>query len=56
MSTDRVAFGDLLRKPGIDQTALLHDALEQFLQQLMEVDVTAQMGAARYGRTETRTN
>ncbi len=56
MSTDSVAFGDLLRKAGIDQAEFLRDALEQFLQQLMEVDVTAQMGADRYARTETRTN
>ncbi len=56
MSRDSVAFGDLLRKAGIDQAEFLRDALEQFLQQLMEVDVTAQIGADRYVRTEARTN
>jgi putative transposase len=55
MSTDRVPLLDLLRNAGIDPAACLRLALERFLQDLMEADVAARIGADRYARTPDRT-
>ena len=55
MSRDSVAFGDVLRKAGIDQAEFVRAALEECLQTLMDVDVSERIGADRYARTETRT-
>jgi len=46
---------DLLDKAGIDQAQFLRDSLEWLLQQLMEAEVTAQIGAGPHERAAGRT-
>jgi len=55
MGSDSVTLLDLLRNAGIDPAACLRLALERFLQDLMEADVAARIGADRYERTPDRT-
>jgi transposase-like protein len=55
MAEDRMALGDLLRKgeePGDDP---LRDLLRWAVQELLEAEVSAQIGAGRYERTDERT-
>jgi transposase-like protein len=47
---------DLLRKAGVEETDFLREAVEWFLQQLMEAEVTQQIGAGPHERTAARTN
>ena len=56
MTTPSVPLLDLLRKAGVDDTDFLREAVEWFLQQLMEAEITQQIGAGPHERTETRTN
>jgi transposase-like protein len=46
---------DLLRKAGVEDTDFLREAVEWFLQQLMEAEVTQQIGAGPHERTGART-
>jgi putative transposase len=60
MTEDRMALLDLLRKgeepaaAGSDEDDFLRRSLRWLMQQLMEADVSAQIGADRYERTEER--
>lgn len=56
MSTSPVPLVELLRKAGIEETDFLRDAVEGFLQPLMEAEVPHQIGAAPPERTATRTH
>ena len=56
MTTPSVPLLDLLRKAGVDDTDFLREAVEWFLQQLMEAEVTQPIGAGPHERTEIRTN
>jgi transposase-like protein len=47
---------DLLRKAGVEDTDFLREAVEWFLQQVMEAEVTQRIGAGPHARTATRTN
>lgn len=54
MAEDRMALADLLRKgeePGEDP---LRDLVRWAVQELMETEVSAQIGAGRYERTDER--
>jgi transposase-like protein len=46
---------DLLRKAGVEDTDFLREAVEWFWQQLMEAEVTPQIGAGPHERTRDRT-
>lgn len=46
---------ELLRKAGVEDTDFLREAVEWFVQQLMEAEVTQQIGAERHERTAART-
>lgn len=50
-----ITLQDLLHKAGIDQTQFLQDSLAWLLQQLMEAEVSTQIGADRHERTADRT-
>ena len=55
MATDRMALVDVLRK-GEDSTAdFLQEGVRWLVQELMEAEVSAQIGAGRYERTDERT-
>jgi len=56
MTTSTVPLLDLLRKAGVEDTDFLCEAVEWFLQQLMEAEVTQTIGAGPHERTGTRTN
>ena len=56
MTTPSVPLLDLLRKAGVDDTDFLREAVEWFLQQLMEAEVTQPIGAGPHERTEIRKN
>ena len=56
MTTPTVPLLDLLRKAGVEDTDFLREAVEWFLQQLMETEVTQQIGAGPHERTGARTN
>ncbi|POB09388.1 IS256 family transposase [Sulfobacillus sp. hq2] len=56
MTTPTVPLLDLLRKAGVEDTDFLREAVEWFLQQLMEAEVTQQIGAGPHERTGARTN
>ena len=55
MAETSITLQDLLHKAGIDQTQFLKDSLEWLLQQLMEADVSTQIGVERHERTADRT-
>ncbi|MCL8209451.1 MAG: transposase [Actinomycetia bacterium] len=55
MGRDRVTWLDLLRNAGIDPALCLRLAWERFLQDLMEADVAARVGADRSERPPDRT-
>lgn len=55
MAETSITLQDLLHKAGIDQTQFLQDSLAWLLRQLMEADVSAQIGADRHERTADRT-
>ena len=55
MTTPTVPLLDLLRKAGVEDTDFLREAVEWFLQQLMEAEVTQQIGAGPHERTPERT-
>jgi len=56
MADSSMPLAELLRKAGISQPEFLRDAMEWFLQELMEADVAQLIGAQAYERTTTRTN
>ena len=55
MTTPTVPLLDLLRKAGVEDTDFLREAVEWFLQQLMEAEVTQHIGAGPHERTPDRT-
>ncbi len=55
MTTPTVPLLALLRKAGVEDTDFLREAVEWFLQQLMEAEVTQPMGAGPHERTRDRT-
>jgi putative transposase len=54
MAEERMALADLLRKGEEPAADLLRDLVRWAVQELMEAEVTAQIGAGRYERTDER--
>lgn len=54
MATDRMALVDVLRKGEDRATDFLQEGVRWLVQELMEAEVSAQIGAGRYERTEGR--
>jgi len=50
-----MALVDILRKGADPEADFLHDGVRWLVQELMEAEVSAQIGAGRYERTEERT-
>jgi putative transposase len=55
MATDRMALVDVLRKGEDPQADFLQDGVRWLVQELMEAEISAQIGAGRYERTQERT-
>jgi putative transposase len=55
VSTDRQALIDILRKGEEQQADFLQEGVRWLVQELMEAEVSAQIGAERYARTPERT-
>ena len=55
MATDRMALVDVLRKGEDPEADFLQEGVRWLVQELMEAEVSAQIGAERYARTEERT-
>src|SRR5919202_6045222 len=55
MATDRMALVDVLRKGADPQADFLQEGVRWLVQGLMEAEVSAQIGAGRYERTDERT-
>jgi len=55
MATDRMALVDVLRKGHDPEADFLKEGVRWLVQELMEAEVSAQIGAERYERTEDRT-
>jgi putative transposase len=55
MATDRMALVDVLRKGQDPEADFLKEGVRWLVQELMEAEVSAQIGAERYERTEDRT-
>ena len=51
MATDRMALVDVLRKGEDPEAAFLQDGVRWLVQELMEAEISAQIGAGRYERT-----
>ncbi|MCY0899917.1 MAG: transposase [Firmicutes bacterium] len=56
MTPPNVPLVDLLRKACVEEADFLRESLQCLLQQLVEAQVTASIGAERYERTPNRTN
>ncbi len=54
MATDRMALVDVLRKGEDPQGDFLREEVRWLIQELMEAEVSAQIGAGRYERTDER--
>jgi len=54
MATDRMALVDVLRKGEDPQGDFLQEGVRWLIQELMEAEVSAQIGAGRYERTDER--
>ena len=54
MATDRMALMDVLRKGEDAQADFLQEGVRWLVQELMEAEVSAQIGAERYERTDER--
>src|SRR5919202_767366 len=55
VATDRMALMDVLRKGQDPAADFLQDGVRWLVQELMEAEVSAQIGAGRYERTDERT-
>jgi hypothetical protein len=55
VATDRMTLVDVLRKGEDPQADFLQEGLRWLVQELMEAEVSAQIGAGRYERTDERT-
>ncbi len=55
MAETKIALLELLRNAGIDQPEFMRMGPQEFLQELIEAEVAAQIGAARHERTGGRT-
>src|ERR671933_386860 len=55
MATDRMALVDVLRKGADPQADFLQEGVRWLVQELMEAEVSAQIGAERYERSDERT-
>jgi putative transposase len=55
MATDRMALVDVLRKGEDPQADFLHEGVRWLVQELMEAEVSTQIGAGRYERSGERT-
>jgi putative transposase len=55
MAEEKMALLDLLRKGEEPSGDVLADGMRWLLQELMEAEVSAQIGADRYERTNERT-
>jgi putative transposase len=55
MATDRMALVDVLRKEQDPAADFLQEGVRWLVQELMEAEVSAQIGAGRYERTDERT-
>jgi putative transposase len=55
MATDRMALVDVLRKGEDPEADFLQDGVRWLVQELMEAEISAQIGAGRYERTPERT-
>ncbi len=55
MAESKIALLELLRNAGIDQPEFMRVGLQAFLQDLIEAEVAAQIGAGRHERTDERT-
>ena len=55
MADSKIALLEMLRNAGIDQPEFMRMSLQEFLQDLIEAEVAAQIGAARHERTDERT-
>ncbi len=54
MATDRMALVDVLRKGEDPEADFLQEGVRWLVQELMEAEVSAQIGAGRYERTDER--
>ncbi len=54
MATDRMALVDVLRKGEDPQGDFLQEGVRWLIQEVMEAEVSAQIGAGRYERTDER--
>ena len=55
MATDRMALVDVLRKGQDPEVDFLKEGVRWLVQELMEAEVSAQIGADRYARSDERT-
>src|SRR5437764_1321378 len=55
MATDRMALVDVLRKGQHPEVDFLQEGVRWLVQELMEAEVSAQIGAERYARSDERT-
>jgi putative transposase len=55
MATDRMALVDVLRKGQDPEVDFLQEGVRWLVQELMEAEVSAQIGADRYARSDERT-
>jgi len=55
MATDRMALVDVLRKGEDPEADFLQEGVRWLIQELIEAEVSAQIGAGRYERNEERT-
>lgn len=55
MATDRMALVDVLRKGEDPEADFLKEGVRWLIQELMEAEVSAQIGAERYARSDERT-
>ncbi len=55
MAETKIALLEMLRNAGVDQPEFMRVGLQAFLQELIEAEVAAQIGATRHERTDERT-
>ncbi|WP_375222147.1 transposase, partial [Symbiobacterium thermophilum] len=56
MTNFRIALEELLRKSGVDDVDFLREGVRVLAQDLMELEVSQQIGAERYERSSERSN
>ena len=55
MATDRMTLVDVLRKGADPEADFLREGIRWLIHELMQTEVSAQIGAERYARTDART-